>query len=264
LIDFYFAEVSTWNFSEQMNLKLPDIPNIRGLFVTGTDTNVGKTQVAAGLTAALRQRGLKAGYFKPVQSGCPEEGGRLIPTDARIAQEMANLPEPLDLLTPITLRLPLAPGVAAAREGAKVDLDRVAGAFRELGKRYAFLVVEGAGGLYVPLVDNDFLVLDLIRWLQLPLLVVARAGLGTINHTALTVLAARQARIAVAGVVLNRCSVAPGLAEQTNPAVIEAITGVSILGKVPEISNLDSPEGNEIFLKAMHEICSRVDNFKNI
>ncbi len=86
-------------------------------------------------------------------------------------------------------------------------------------------MVEGAGGLYVPLIDTSFLVLDLIRWLRLPLLVVARAGLGTINHTALTVMAARQAGIEVAGIILNRCSETPGLAEQTNPGVIEAITG---------------------------------------
>ncbi|MDD2901144.1 MAG: dethiobiotin synthase [Syntrophales bacterium] len=245
-------------------MKLPDIPAIRGIFVTGTDTNVGKTQVAAGLTAALRQQGIKAGYFKPVQSGCPEEGGRLIPTDARIAQELADLPEPLNLLTPITLRLPLAPGVAAAREGVKVDLERVAAALRELARRYDFLVVEGAGGLYVPLVDNNFLVLDLACWLKLPLLVVARAGLGTINHTALTVLAARRAGLAVAGVILNRGSASPGLAEQTNPEVIEALTGVPILGKVPEIANLESPEGKQIFLSAMAEICSGINLFKDM
>ncbi len=247
-----------------MKPKLPDIPAARGIFVTGTDTNVGKTWIAAGLTAVLRQRGLKAGYFKPVQSGCPEEGGRLIPTDARLARELAALPEPLELLTPIVLSLPLAPGVAAAREGVKVDLERVAASFRELARRYDFLVVEGAGGLYVPLVDTKFLVLDLARWLQFPLLVVARAGLGTINHTALTVLAARQAGLPVAGVILNRGSATPGLAEQTNPAVIEAITGVPILGKVPEIANLESPEGRKVFLSAMHEICSKVDLFKNL
>jgi dethiobiotin synthetase len=247
-----------------MNLKLPDIPKIKGIFVTGTDTNVGKTQVAAGLTAALRLRGIKAGYFKPVQSGCPEENGRLIPTDALLARQLAELPDPLDLLTPIALRLPLAPGVAAAREGVKVDLERVAAVFRELASRYDFLVVEGAGGLYVPLLDNKFLVLDLARWLMLPLLVVARAGLGTINHTALTVLAARQAGLPVAGVVLNRCSAAPGLAEQTNPGVIEAITGVPILGKVPEIANLDEPEGRKNFLSVMVEICSKIDFLKKM
>jgi dethiobiotin synthetase len=246
-----------------MNRKLPDIPTAKGIFITGTDTNVGKTLVAAGLTAALRQRGVKAGYFKPVQSGCPEEGGRLIPTDARIAQELANLPEPLEVLTPICLRLPLAPGVAAAREGVTVDLEKVAASFRELASRYDFLVVEGAGGLYVPLVDTNFLVLELARWLQLPLLVVARAGLGTINHTALAVLAAHNAGLEVAGVILNRCPAAPGLAEQTNPAVIEAITRVPILGKVPEIDKLESPEGKKFFLDSMAKICSQVDFFKN-
>lgn len=240
-----------------MKPKLPDIPPIKGLFVTGTDTDVGKTLIAAGITAALRQQGVKAGYFKPVQSACPEEEGRLIPTDARLVQELAALPEPLELLTPITLRLPLAPGVAAAREGVTVDLEKVAAAFRELARRYDFLVVEGAGGLYVPLVDNGFLVLDLARWLSLPLLVVARAGLGTINHTALTVLAARHAGLPVSGVILNRGSVAPGLAEQTNPGVIEALTGVPILGKVPEIAGLESPEGKKVFLKIMTEICSQ-------
>ncbi|MDD5643642.1 MAG: dethiobiotin synthase, partial [Syntrophales bacterium] len=159
---------------------------------------------------------------------------------------------------------PLAPGVAAAREGVKVDLERVAAALRELARRYDFLVVEGAGGLYVPLVDNNFLVLDLACWLKLPLLVVARAGLGTINHTALTVLAARRAGLAVAGVILNRGSASPGLAEQTNPEVIEALTGVPILGKVPEIANLESPEGKQIFLSAMAEICSGINLFKDM
>jgi dethiobiotin synthetase len=247
-----------------MNLQLPDIPKVRGIFITGTDTDVGKTLVAAGLTAALRQRGVKAGYFKPVQSGCPEENGRLIPTDARRVRDLAELPEPLEVLTPITLRLPLAPGVAAAREGVEVDLEKVALSFRELASRYGFLVVEGAGGLYVPLVNTEFLVLDLARWLQLPLLVVARAGLGTINHTALTVLAARHAGLPVAGVILNRCSAAPGLAEQTNPQVIEALTGVPILGKVPEIANPESSEGRMVFFKAMHDICSNADIFKNL
>jgi len=247
-----------------MNRKLPNIPSVNGIFVTGTDTDVGKTLMAAGITAALRQRGLKAGYFKPVQSGCPEEEGRLIPTDARLVQDLAGLPEPLDLLTPIALRLPLAPGVAAAREGVKVDLERVAAAFRVLAGRYDFLVVEGAGGLYVPLVNAKFLVLDLARWLKLPLLVVARAGLGTINHTALTVMAARQAGLPVAGVILNRGSLNPGLAEQTNPGVIEALTGVTILGKVPEIAHLESPEGKRFFLSVMTEICSRTDFLKFI
>ena len=168
---------------------------MKGIFITGTDTDVGKTWVAAGLTVALRQRGVKAVYFKPVQSGCPETGGRLIPTDADFARNLAGLTEPLEVLTPIALRLPLAPGVAAAQAGVVVDLEIIAASLRDLAERYDFFVVEGAGGLYVTLVGTHFLVLDLIRWLGLPLAVVAHSGLGTINHTVLTVKAAQAAGI---------------------------------------------------------------------
>ncbi|MDP3183275.1 MAG: dethiobiotin synthase [Desulfobaccales bacterium] len=236
-------------------MELPPLPPLKGVFVTGTDTGVGKTWIAAGLTAVLRQWGLKAVYFKPVQSGCPEENGRLVPTDARLAQELAGLREPLELLTPIALRLPLAPGVAAPREGVQVDLEKVAAAIRELAGRYEFLVVEGAGGLYVPLIGTRFLVLNLVPWLRLPLLVVARAGLGTINHTALTVMAARQNGLPVAGVILNRYPDKPSLAEETNPEVIEAITEVPVLGKIPEVADLESPAGKQTFLAAMDGVC---------
>jgi dethiobiotin synthetase len=236
-------------------MELPPLPPLKGVFVTGTDTGVGKTWIAAGVTAVLRQWGLKAVYFKPVQSGCPQEDGRLVPTDARMAQDLAGLREPLELLTPITLRLPLAPGVAAQHEGATVDLKKVAASIRDLASRYEFLVVEGAGGLYVPLIGTIFLVRDLIPWLHLPLLVVARAGLGTINHTALTVMAARHLGLPVAGVILNRYPAKPSLAEETNPEVIEAITEVPVLGKIPEVPEITSPAGRRTFLAAMDEAC---------
>jgi dethiobiotin synthetase len=237
---------------------LPPLPPFRGVFITGTDTDVGKTWVAAGLTAALRQRGVKAVYFKPAQSGCPREGGRLIPTDADFARTLAGLTEPLEVLTPIALELPLAPGVAAAQAGIEVDLGRIAASLRDLAARYEFLVVEGAGGLYVPLVGTHFLVLDLIRWLNLPLAVVAKSGLGTINHTTLTVKAAQAAGIVVAGVILNRYPDNPGLAAATNPGVIQALTGVPILGKLPEVPDLTSPAGREVFLAAITPIAEQI------
>jgi dethiobiotin synthetase len=241
-----------------VNLSLPPLPPGPGVFITGTDTNVGKTWVAAGLTAALRQRGVKAVYFKPVQSGCPQVEGRLIPTDARLARTLAGLAEPLEVLTPICLRLPLAPGVAAAQAGVEVDPGRIAAGFQDLAARYEFLVVEGAGGLYVPLIGTHFLVLDLIRWLNLPLAVVAKSGLGTINHTVLTVKAAQVAGIEVAGVILNRYPQKPGLAAETNPGVIAALTGVDILGRLPEVADLESPAGWEVFLAALAPVAERL------
>jgi dethiobiotin synthetase len=244
-----------------MNKSLPGLPAVRGVFITGTDTDVGKTWVAAGLTAALRRQGVNAVYFKPVQSGCPEEGGRLIPTDARLARQVASLEEPLSVLTSICLRLPLAPGVAAAEDGVEVDLGRIAATFRDLAARYEFIVAEGAGGLYVPLIGTHFLVLDLIRWFALPLMVVAKAGLGTINHSVLTVKAAQGAGVKVAGVILNRYPEKPGRAEETNPEVIAALTGVPILARLPEVADLERPADREVFLAALRPVAEKIADF---
>ncbi|AEB08409.1 dethiobiotin synthase [Desulfobacca acetoxidans] len=237
-----------------MTQSWPVVPGVRGVFVTGTDTDVGKTVIAAGLTAALRSRQVRAVYFKPVQSGCREEDGQLIATDARFAQTLAGLGEPLSRLTPITLKLPLAPAVAAAQAGVTIDLEVIAAAYRELAGRYDFLVVEGAGGLYVPLIDYDFLVLDLARWLRLPLVIVARPGLGTINHTVMTVKAALHAGLSVAGVIINQYPEHPNLAGRTNPEIIEALSGRPILGKIPLISDLQSEAGKTVLIESLADV----------
>ncbi len=237
-----------------MNGSWPEIPRVRGVFVTGTDTDVGKTVVAAGLTAALRSHNLRAAYFKPVQSGCQEENGRLIASDARFAQTLVGLEEPLSVVTPVVLKLPLAPAVAAAQAGVRIDLEDIAKAYRNLAEQYDFLVVEGAGGLYVPLVDNNFLVLDLARWLGLPVLVVARPGLGTINHTVMTVKTAQQAGLPVVGIIINQYPENPNLAARTNPEVIAAVSGRPILAKVPVITDLESHAGRATLIRSLAEI----------
>jgi dethiobiotin synthetase len=237
-----------------MNRPLPTLPAVRGIFVTGTDTEVGKSVIAAGLTATLRARRVQAVYFKAVQSGCPEEDGRLIATDARLAQTMAGLAESLSLLTPVTLQLPLAPAVAAAQANVRIDLEVIAQAYRNLAGRYEFMVVEGAGGLYVPLIDTTFLVLDLARWLNLPVLVVARPGLGTINHTVMTVKTVEQAGLPVVGVVLNQYPEQPNLAARTNPQVIAALTGRPILARVPVIPHLTTAAGTAALIAALQPV----------
>lgn len=240
-----------------MKPRLPEIPRVKGIFVTGTDTDVGKTVIAAGLTAALRADGVNAVYFKAVQSGCPEGDGGLVASDARLAQTMAGLAEPLSMLTPVTLKLPLAPAVAAAQAGVSIDLEVIARAYRALAGRYDFLVVEGAGGLYVPLVDNTFLVLDLARWFKLPVLVVSRPGLGTINHTVMTVKTLEQAGLTVLGIILNQYPDNPNLAARTNPEVIEAISGRPILAKVPVVVDLDKAAGRAALIAALRPVVAQ-------
>jgi dethiobiotin synthetase len=207
-----------------------------GLFVTGTDTGVGKTYVSAGIARALKLRGVDVGVMKPAETGCRIRAGRLMPRDALILMKSARVKDPLSLVNPYRLRKPLAPSVAAAREGKKIDPDKILKAFHALRKRHEFMIVEGAGGIMVPLC-GQYTYLDLARTMGLPVLIVARPGLGTINHTLLSIAALKGRNIAIAGIVINYAlDGKTGLAEETSPAVIEKISGIRIVGILPYAS----------------------------
>lgn len=207
-----------------------------GFFITGTDTGVGKTAVTGGLAAALRRRGFDTGVMKPVVSGT--ENGDTVAADAVFVAQMAGVSDAPGLISPVSLELPLAPAVAADLAGTTVDLALVEDAFRILRSRHRVMLVEGVGGLMVP-VTWDLLVEDLAARMGLPLLVVARSGLGTINHTLLTLARARQKGLRVAGVIINGISPTPDLAESTSPRVIAMLGGVKILGLIPMGEGID-------------------------
>ena len=206
--------------------------NIRGLFVTATDTGVGKTEVACAIVRAARAAGLDVGAMKPAQSG----HARGEPSDAERLGEAAGGADPMDLVCPYTFAAPLAPAVAARLEGVEVSLPRILAAARALAARHAALVVEGAGGLLTPLSERETYA-DLARALALPVLVVARAGLGTVNHTALTVEALRARGLEVAGVVLNRLSPEGDPSEPYNAAAIERQSGARVLASLPFVAD---------------------------
>lgn len=200
----------------------------RGLFVTGTDTGVGKTIVAATLARVLRLRGVNVGVMKPVTSGCVERNGELISEDAELLAWAAGV-ECDDNVAPYRLREPLAPAEAARIDGVKIDFGHIAECYHQLSARHDFVLVEGAGGLMVPL-NGGLLMADLINHLKLPAVVVARPDLGTINHSVLTCYAAGQMGIEVRGVIVNRFPTAPGLAEKGAPHQIGSLCGAPILG----------------------------------
>lgn len=206
-----------------------------GIFITGTDTGVGKTAVTAGLAGALKYKGYNVGVMKPVQSGAGSRNGRLFSQDARFLIKASGCPDEEELICPVLLREALAPGVAAKMEGKNVDINRIVSAYRELEKRHDLMLVEGAGGIAVPLKDR-FLISDLIKLLDIPAIIVARAGLGTINHTFLTIEYARKSGIEIIGVIINNYQ--GGVVEDTNPGVIEELTGVPVLGIIPHDSDL--------------------------
>jgi dethiobiotin synthetase len=206
---------------------------VPGLFVTGTDTGVGKTVVACGLAAALRARGSDVGAMKPIATGGIERDGRLVSPDALALQEAAAFADPIDLINPICLRAPIAPIIAAREEGCRIDLSRATAAFDTLCRRHAFMLVEGIGGIAVPLTEAASVADLAARW-RLSLLIVARPALGTINHTVLTAAFARQRGCQVAGVVFSYGSPAAGDAsERTNARAVAEFADVRFLGALP-------------------------------
>lgn len=205
----------------------------RGFLITGTDTGIGKTVVTGGLAAALRRKGVDVGVMKPFATGARRLRGRLVSDDARFLQRAVEDEDPLNLINPICLRPPLAPSMAAEVAKKPIDLRRAWSAFRSLSKRHSTMMVEGVGGLLVPLLPG-FTVAHFARKLRLPLLIVARPGLGTLNHTALTVHAARSFGLSIRGLILNAAARGRrGLAERLNPAALEEETGVPVLARIP-------------------------------
>jgi dethiobiotin synthetase len=220
----------------------------KGLFVTGTDTGVGKTMVTASLVLALRGLGVNACGMKPIETGCHRRGRTLVPRDGKFLKSVAAMYEPVTAVTPYCLERPLAPLIAAEIEGVSIDLGLVRKRFAKLAEKYDAVIVEGVGGLAVPLTARAS-VADLAKSLKLPLLIVASPFLGTINHTLLTVSFARRMRIEIAGVVLNYMSPPEGsLAEETNPEALRRLSGVPVLGVLPHLLDTSEEEMERIAL----------------
>lgn len=221
----------------------------RGVFVTGTDTGVGKTLVACALAAWCREEGADVGVMKPVATGgrFRREGnaGRWVSPDAVRLRRAAGSRDPFALINPVCYREPVAPWTAARWARRPIRLDAVRRAFERLRDRHEVMMVEGVGGLLVPL-GARLTVADLAARVRLPLLIVARAGLGTLNHALLTLAAARGAGLRVCGIVLNesaapRRSVIGRRLARDNRDALARMSHVPVIGPLPFRPSLASP-----------------------
>ena len=204
----------------------------KGLFVSGTGTGVGKTIVAAALARHLKRAGIDVGVMKPLETGVasPENAGE----DAQLLAEAAQSTESLERIAPYRFKTPAAPATAARLEQQPVDYSQLIQDARELVDRHDFTLIEGAGGLMVP-VAGGFLIADLAREIGLELLVVADPFLGTINHTLTTLLAARYLEIPVAGYIINRMPADPSPAEKAVPHDLASLTIEELLAVIPAV-----------------------------
>ena len=207
----------------------------KGVFITGTDTGVGKTFFACKLAALLRDSGYRVGVMKPAESGCAEREGKLYPEDATLLKKASASQDPLDKICPYQFREPLAPNVAAQREGITLDIDRLIDVYNEISSTHDITLVEGAGGLMVPLLPS-YTYADFARVLKLPVLVIAANRLGVINHLVLTLEHARCKGLSVLGYVLNRLESGASLAAENNREALSTLTAVICAGELPYIA----------------------------
>lgn len=218
----------------------------KGIFVTATDTGVGKTVVSAAIVLALKRSGIKAGAMKPIETGCVRKNGILEPSDGTFLKKVARMDDSLELITPVRFEMPLAPYIASQREGFPVELENIFNAYRMLAEKYDFMVVEGIGGVLVPLagaatakVPHTYFVVDLINDLKLPAVVVTRPALGTINHTLLTVSQLLDEGVDVAGIIVSFSTPAQGtIAEKTNLQALSELCPVPVIGIVPYLEDV--------------------------
>lgn len=210
-----------------------------GIFITGTDTGVGKTLVAAALALHLKKRGLSIGVMKPIETGC--SAGKESRSDSARLRSIIESEEPLGAVCPYAFEPPVAPLTAAQLSNQSINPDIIRKIYRLLSSRYECMVVEGVGGVHVPITKSDN-VMDLVKQLRLPVVIVGRSGLGGINHALLTIDALRGNKIPIIALVLNRTapvrSTIARIQERSTVAILSKQAGVPVLGPLPYESGM--------------------------
>jgi dethiobiotin synthetase len=208
---------------------------MKSLFITGTDTDVGKTYVTAGLAVTLQKMGIDVGVMKPYAAGTPQKKG-FKSEDVEILSQAAKVSDPEDLMNPQFFKMAASPYTASKSLKVKVKVNSVLTSFKKLSKIHSMLLVEGMGGIMTPILKNYF-VTDLIKEMKLPVVIVVRTKVGTINHTILTCKMCENYKIPIKGIIINNFD-SGGYQVKTLERDLESLTGIPILGTIPFIKNL--------------------------
>lgn len=208
---------------------------MKSLFITGTDTDVGKTYVTAGLAVTLRKMGVDVGIMKPFAAGIPQKKG-FKSEDVEILSRAARVQDSENLMNPQFFKTPASPFTASKDLKVKVRIDSVFSKFKKLSKSHSMLLVEGMGGIMTPILKNYFIA-DMIKKMKIPTVIVTRTKIGTVNHTIMTCKMCEKYKIPVKGIIINNFDL-DGYQVKTLKRDLKILTGVPILGTVPYIENL--------------------------
>jgi dethiobiotin synthetase len=213
---------------------------MKGIFITGTDTGVGKTTIAAGIAWVLKKRGIDVGVMKPFATADRKFSTKYRSHDTALLATAAGANEPDKMLNPFFFPMAASPLMAYREIGRhSVNIGRAISALKKLAKNHQFLIVEGIGGIMVPLTNKES-VASFIMKIDLPVVIVSQPMLGTLNHTLLTVMACRHFGLNLKGIIINKMPKKPTVIERKTPRIIEKLSSVKVIGVVPKVSTAKS------------------------
>ena len=218
---------------------------MKSLFITGTDTDVGKTYITAGLTITLRKMGIDVGVMKPFAAGVPQKKG-FKSEDVEILSNAAQIADPETLLNPQFFPISASPYTAWKKLKIKPKIPLVISSFKKLSKNHEMMLVEGMGGTMTPILKNYY-VANLIKEMKIPTIIVTRSKVGTVNHTLMTVMLCQKYKIPIKGIIINNFDNGYPVKQLKND--LENLTGIKVLGSIPFIKDMSDKSLHHIFKK---------------
>ena len=218
---------------------------LKSFFVTGTDTDVGKTYITAGLAVTFRKMGLDVGVMKPFAAGTAQKKG-FKSEDIKILSKSAQVNDPENLINPQFFKIPASPYTAWKKLKIKPKVSTILSSFKKLSKLHETILVEGMGGVMTPIL-KDYYITNLIKELNIPALIVTRSKIGTVNHTIMTVKMCEKYKIPVKGIIINNFDAGYPIKQLTSD--LQNLTGVKVLGSIPFLKDLNSTSLYRIFKK---------------
>lgn len=221
---------------------------MKSLFISGTDTDIGKTYITAGLAVSLRKMNLDVGIMKPFAAGKPQKKGYKS-EDVEILSNAAQVKDPEKLVNPQFFPIPASPYTAWKNLKQKPKISTILSSFKKLNKLHELLLVEGMGGIMTPILKNYY-VINLIKDMKIPTIIVTRNRVGTINHTIMTCKMCESFKISVSGIIIN--NIDDGYPENELKRDLQNLTGIKVLGSVPFIKDLSDESLYGIFKKKLN------------
>lgn len=226
----------------------------KGVYIIGTNTNIGKTFISGLILKKLREEGINAGYYKAALSGAKKDKDGLIPLDCEEVMRISGLKESYENMVSYILEKPYSPHLASEVEKVYISMEKIKKDYKRLRDKYEFILCEGSGGIVCPIsfLERKIMLEDIIKEFNLPIILVSNSGLGAINHIVLTISYLKNLGVRVKGIILNEFN-KNNIIHRDNKKIIKELTGINNISTVPKIEDIKEYDFNELN-KVLYEI----------